>query len=43
MEDLSPASLVGAFLEVDVRRYRSADIRRLHESGGYPLIRRGVS
>lgn len=42
MEDLPPASLVGAFLEVDEHRYGSDDIRRLYESAEYPLIRRGT-
>lgn len=42
MEDLPPACLVGAFLEVDEQRYGSDDIRRLYESAEYPLTRRGV-
>jgi hypothetical protein len=42
MEDLPPAALLGAYLEVDEHRYGSDDIRRLYESDGYPLIRRGV-
>ncbi len=41
MEDLAPELLIGAFLEVDERRYGSDDIRRLYESGEYPLARRG--
>lgn len=41
MEDLPRASLAGAFLEVNERRYGSDDIRRLYESAGYPLARRG--
>jgi len=40
IEDLPPESLVGAFLEVDERRYGSDDIRRLYESVEYPLTRR---
>jgi hypothetical protein len=40
MEDLSPELLIGAFLEVDERRYGSDDIRRLYESSHYPLPRR---
>jgi hypothetical protein len=40
MEDLSPELLIGAFLEVDERRYGSDDIRRLYESSHYPLARR---
>ena len=39
MEDMPPASLVGAFLEVDEQRYGSDDIRRLYESADYPLAR----
>jgi hypothetical protein len=39
MEDMPPASLVGAFLEVDEQRYGSDDIRRLYESAKYPLAR----
>lgn len=42
MEDLPPECLVGAFLEVDERRYGSEDIRRLYESAKYPLIRRAA-
>ena len=42
MEDLPPASLVGAFLEVDEQRYSGDDIRRLYESAEYPLTRRGA-
>jgi hypothetical protein len=42
MEDMSPACLVGAFLEVDEQRYGSADIRRLYESVEFPLARRGA-
>lgn len=42
MEELPPEYLVGAFLEVDGRRYGSDDIRRLYESTEYPLTRRGV-
>jgi hypothetical protein len=41
MEDLPPACLVGAFLEVDEQRFGSDDIRRLYESSEYPLPRRG--
>jgi hypothetical protein len=41
IEDLPPECLVGAFLEVNERRYGSNDIRRLYESADYPLTRRG--
>lgn len=40
IEDLAPELLVGAYLEVDERRYSSDDIRRLYESAEYPLTRR---
>jgi hypothetical protein len=42
MEDLPRGCLVGAFLEVNERRYGSNDIRRLYESADYPLARRGA-
>ena len=42
IEDMPPAVLVGAFLEVDERRYSSDEIRRLYESAEYPLIRHGA-
>jgi len=42
MEDLPPASLVGAFLEVDEQRFDSDGIRRLYESAEYPLVRHGA-
>jgi len=40
IEELAPELLVGAFLEVDERRYSSDDMRRLYEDAGYPLARR---
>ena len=40
MEEMPRASLMGAFLEVNERRYGSDDIRRLYESADYPLTRR---
>ncbi len=43
MEDMPRACLVGAFLEVNERRYGSEDIRRLYESAEYPLTRHGTS
>jgi hypothetical protein len=35
--------LVGAFLEVDERRYGCAEIRRLYENAKYPLARHAES
>jgi len=40
IEDLPPELLIGAFLEVDERRYNSDSIRRLYDSDDYPLARR---
>ena|ERR1700674_5823072 len=40
IEDLPPALLRGAVLEVDEKRYDSHGIRRLYGSAGYPLPRR---
>ena len=42
VEDLPPEFLIGAFLEVDEKRYNSDDIRRLYESTDYPLRRHGT-
>ena len=42
IEDLAPELLIGAYLEVEERRYSSDDIRRLYENAGYPLTRRGA-
>jgi hypothetical protein len=42
IEELPPECLVGAFLEVDEERYGGDDIRRLYESGDYPLARRAA-
>ena len=39
IEDLPPELLLGAFLEVDERRYDGAAILQLYESAEYPLAR----
>jgi hypothetical protein len=43
MEDMPRTSLVGAYLEVNERRYGSDDICRLYESADYPLTRRSAN
>jgi hypothetical protein len=40
IEELPPALLVGAYLEVDEERFDKQGIRRLYESDAYPLARR---
>ena len=42
IEELPPALLVGAYLEVDEERFNYQGIRQLYESADYPLTRRGV-
>jgi hypothetical protein len=39
IEELSPARLHGACLEVDEQRYDGEAIRRLYDSADYPLAR----
>jgi hypothetical protein len=40
MEELPPASLAGAALEVGDERFDSHGMRQLYEASGYPLARR---
>jgi hypothetical protein len=40
IEDLSPALLAGAYLEVDEERFDAAGIRRLYDDVAYPLPKR---
>ena len=40
IEELAPAFLAGAYLEVGEERFDSRDMRRLYESPNYPLARR---
>ena len=40
IEELPPAALIGAYLEVDEERYDSRSIHRLYDGADYPLARR---
>jgi hypothetical protein len=42
IEDLSPAHLLGACLEVDEERFDGEGIRQLYDSVRYPLARRAM-
>jgi len=39
LEELPPAALLGAYLEVDEARFGVQEIRYLYESSAYPLVR----
>ena len=40
VEELSPALIVGAYLEANEIRYSAAEMRLLYDAEGYPLPRR---
>jgi hypothetical protein len=42
IEEMPQDFLLGAVLEVDEERYDSEAIRRLYDSGDYPLVRKGA-
>jgi hypothetical protein len=42
IEELPPAQLNGAHLEVEEERFDCDDMRRLYESAEYPLARRAL-
>ena len=42
MEELPPALLLGAYLEVEEERFDHGGIRRLYESLEYPLARQAM-
>jgi hypothetical protein len=42
IEDVPPALLVGAYLEVEETRFDCQGVRNIYESADYPLTRRPV-
>ena len=42
VEDVPPAALLGAYLEVDEARFGLQEIHSLYENAAYPLKRRAV-
>jgi hypothetical protein len=40
MEEIPPAVLLGAYLEVDEARFGVAEMRNLYDAAGYPLKRK---
>jgi hypothetical protein len=40
IEDMPPELLIGAYLQVDERRYDADGIRQLYDSVDYPMARR---
>jgi hypothetical protein len=43
IEDLPPQLLLGAYLEVEEKRFDRNEMRRLYDSAGYPLARRAAA